>query len=70
MTRCVRWVPVGRGFTHADLPGPNRFRLTNRSSGRNLRPGEYRLVATPRAGGMTGNTLRVKFRIIAAPRHQ
>jgi hypothetical protein len=67
---CVRWVSVGRRFTQADAPGLNRFRLTIRSSGPRLTRGNYRLVATPRTGGLTGNTLSATFRVIALARGQ
>jgi hypothetical protein len=64
LKHCVRWVSVGRRFTHADVRGTNRVRLTTRSSGRSLASGTYRLVATPRAGGLTGNSLHAGFRIV------
>ena len=33
-------------------------------AGRALRPGRYRLVATPRAGGRTGSPAHAQFRVV------
>jgi hypothetical protein len=60
---CTRFTPVG-SFTHADLAGANRFHFTGRVDGRALAPGSYELSATPVAGGLTGLTRSVAFRIL------
>ena len=40
---------------------PGRRRDSVRFSGRGLKPGNYRLQATPKLGGLTGQTLSVTF---------
>ena len=57
--RCVRAVPVKGSFSHAGRAGSNRLRLPAKLGGRRLKPGRYRLVATP-AGG---TARRAAFRI-------
>jgi len=51
--------PRGR-FARRVSAGPNRFRLKRT---RALAPGTYRLEATPVASGLTGRTVRARFRI-------
>jgi hypothetical protein len=55
-------------FTHSDAAGPNRFTFTGRVAGRALRPGRYRLAATPHAGGVEGATKTVAFTVVARSR--
>jgi hypothetical protein len=62
--RCTRYVRVQGGFVHRDVEGMNRFRFSGRVSRRALRPGRYRLNATPTATGRTGPTTSTGFRII------
>jgi hypothetical protein len=63
--RCVRWVRVRGGFTHAGLAGANSFRFSGRVGGRALRPGRHRLVATPvDVAGNRGKLARRGFRIL------
>jgi hypothetical protein len=62
--RCARFVRVPGSFTRASTAGANRFRFTGRLRGRKLRPGRYRLVATPRIGNAAGPVRRTAFRII------
>lgn len=62
--RCRRYVTRRGSFTRAGGSGINSFRFTGRLRGKRLRPARYRLVATPRAGGRTGNATRAAFRII------
>jgi hypothetical protein len=45
--RCLRAVRVPGSFVHAGRAGANGFRFTGRLAGRALKPGDYRLVATP-----------------------
>ena len=46
-------------FAHRDKAGRNSVRF----SGRGLKPGNYRLQATPKLRGLTGQTLSVTFTI-------
>ncbi|HEX8206272.1 MAG TPA: PKD domain-containing protein, partial [Solirubrobacteraceae bacterium] len=62
--RCARFVRVRGSFARASTAGANRFRFTGRLRGRKLRPGRYRLVATPRAGTVAGPARRAAFRIV------
>ena len=43
--------------------GGNDF--TGRLAGHKLKPGSYRLVATPRVGAMTGRAASASFRIVS-----
>ncbi len=61
--RCVRWVAVGRPFTHTGAAGMARFKLT-----RALASGDYRLQATPHARGIAGNTITTPFAVVAPGR--
>ena len=60
---CIRYTRVG-SFSHRDLAGRNSFHFTARVGGRKLKPGRYRLAATPRANGTTGRSVNASFRII------
>ena len=58
---CARYSGVGGGVTRRGVAGTNRLRFTGRVSTRRLRPGRYRLVATPSADGLRGDARRVRF---------
>jgi hypothetical protein len=60
---CTRFRRAGK-FTHNDRAGPNRFHFDGRIRRRTLRPGSYRLDATPRAAGHTGKTVSTMFTIL------
>lgn len=62
--RCVRWVRLKGGFAVDSPQGTSAFRFTGRLRGRSLRPGAYRLVATPTGpSGSRGPARRARFRI-------
>jgi hypothetical protein len=61
--RCTRFVTRG-SFTRNGAAGSNSFRLTGRVKGHKLALGRYRLVATPTAGGRSGRSATVSFRIV------
>lgn len=61
--KCTRFVPLRGSFTHKDSAGNNSFHLTGRLNGKALKPGIYRLDATPTANGETGSTASVRFRV-------
>jgi FG-GAP-like repeat len=62
---CKRYVPLSGSFTHPDNTGANHFRFTGRIGGKTLRPGNYRLNATPRnAAGDLGRTVHSPFSIL------
>ncbi|MFN8110748.1 MAG: Ig domain-containing protein [Thermoleophilia bacterium] len=60
---CSRPLTVG-AFTHADAPGGVTVPFNGRLRGRGLAPGRYRLTLTPRAGGQTGRTVTLPFRVV------
>jgi hypothetical protein len=62
--RCKRYETLGR-FTHADHAGHDSLRFSGVLAGSKLAPGRYRLAATPTANGITGNTIKARFRILA-----
>lgn len=62
--RCTRYVRVRGSFSHVDTVGKNSFRFTGRIRRRALKPGRYRLRATPLVGGKAGRTVAIRFRII------
>jgi hypothetical protein len=62
--RCTRFVAVRGSFTRTRPAGADRFTFTGRLGGHALRPGRYRLVATPAANGHTGKPRRAGFRIV------
>jgi hypothetical protein len=62
---CVRWLTQRGSFSvTASEPGAASFRFTGRLGRRALKPGRYRLVATPVSGGVPGVAHRLKFRIV------
>jgi hypothetical protein len=62
--RCKRTVTLKGGFTVNGAAGSNSFSFTGRLRGRRLKPGRYRLVATPSAGGVKGSPISTAFRIV------
>jgi DNA-binding beta-propeller fold protein YncE len=60
---CSRLVTLRGGFTRPGVAGANSFRFTGRLRGRTLRPGRYRLVATPGPESNPGVARRAGFRI-------
>ena len=60
---CMRYVTVRGGFSQTARAGANSFYFMGRLSGRTLKPGRYRLLATATAEGVVGSTLRRSFRI-------
>jgi len=62
--RCRRLVRVKGGFTQVADSGRNAFYFSGRLRGRQLRPGVYRLVATPSVDGEPGKPDRRRFRIV------
>lgn len=63
--KCTRLVPLPGSFTRSGNGGANSFRFTGRIAGQKLKPGKYRLVATPSSGGKTGRAASVPFRIVS-----
>jgi hypothetical protein len=61
---CTRVVTLKGSFTRIGGAGKNSFHFTGRLNGRKLKPGNYRLVATPTAGGKTGKSTSSGFRIV------
>ena len=62
--RCTRVVTLAGGFDRNGVPGTNSFHFTGRLGGRRLRPGRYRLVATPTSSGRVGKPTSSRFRIV------
>jgi hypothetical protein len=62
--RCTRVVTLSGSFTRTGNAGTNTFRFTGRIGGKRLKPGTYKLVATPKANGQTGRPVSVTFHII------
>lgn len=62
-TACVRVRFIG-SLSHRDRAGENRLYFSGRVRSRQLAPGLYRLSITPSAGGRTGVTLRLRFRVV------
>lgn len=62
--RCTRYVKVRGSFTLAGHAGVNSFRFRGRLAKRKLKPGTYRLVATPSVGASAGRVVRTTFRIV------
>jgi PKD domain len=56
-------------FTHASPAGATKLTLNRRRLGRSLRPGRYRLVATPVADGVRGHGGSAPLRVLAS-RHR
>jgi hypothetical protein len=63
--KCTRIALLAGGFSHAGKSGVNTLRFTGRLAGRRLRPGAYRLLATPSSGGRVGSTVAAGFRILS-----
>ena len=61
--RCVRLARVAGSFTRRGEAGVNRFRFTGRWAGHTLPAGNYRLIATPFAGGEVGHAAQGVFEI-------
>lgn len=59
-TRCTRYVRVSGSFTRNRGVGTDRFTFSGRMGGRALKPGRYRLLATPGAG----RTVRATFEVV------
>lgn len=55
--------PVRGSFAHQDRKGTNSFHFTGRLGSQRLRPGSYRLNATPTVNGKTGATTHITFSI-------
>jgi hypothetical protein len=62
--RCTRTVTLKGSFSRTGVAGKNSFHFTGRLNGRKLKPGRYRLVATPTAGGKKGKSISTSFRIV------
>ena len=63
---CRVWVAVKGRFWHDDAKGTNGFHFTGHIGGAKLKPGEYRLLAEPRAGRKSaGNVVLARFTILA-----
>jgi hypothetical protein len=62
--RCTRYVKVKGSFTQAGKAGKNRFKFSGRLRGRKLKPGRYKLVATPGTGATKGKARSKAFRIV------
>jgi hypothetical protein len=63
--KCLRPVPMRGSFRHTGKAGANSFAFTGRLGGRALRPGRYRLTATPvGADGTAGVSKRAGFRVL------
>jgi hypothetical protein len=61
---CTRVVTLKGSFSRTGAAGKNSFHFTGRLNGRKLKPGRYRLVATPTAGGKRGKPTSSGFRIV------
>ena len=61
--RCVRIILLRGSVSISGRSGANAFRLTGRLAAKTLPTGAYTLSATPTAGGLTGNTASVAFRV-------
>ena len=62
-SKCSRYKLVKNSFTLTGKAGKNSFRFRGRMGGKKLKPGRYRLVATPFIGKAKGKVQRAKFRI-------
>ena len=61
---CIRYTTLRGSFTRVRGAGADAFSLTGRLDGRALRPGSYRLGATPTVDGHAGPTRWMRFRIV------
>jgi PKD repeat protein len=62
--RCTRYVRIRGSFKHVDNAGKNSFRITGRINRNALKPGRYRLTATPKLLGKTGKAVSAPFQIV------
>ena len=62
--KCTRYLALRGSFKHTDKAGRNKLHFTGRLKRQALKPGKYRLAATPRAGGKNGRTRNVGFKIV------
>jgi hypothetical protein len=62
--RCTRTVTLHGSFAERGAAGANSFRFTGRLGRKALKPGSYRLVATPTSGRLKGRSLNARFRIV------
>jgi hypothetical protein len=62
--RCTRTVTLHGSFVERGAAGANSFRFTGRLGHKALKPGRYRLVATPTSGRLKGRSLSASFRIV------
>lgn len=60
---CARFVKVRGSFTLTGKTGANSFRFRGRIGGKRLKPGRYRLVATPSLGPVIGARATKAFRV-------
>jgi endoglucanase len=61
---CARFTPMRGGFIRSRAAGADLFTFTARVAGRALKPGRYRLVATPTANGHADGPTRARFRVV------
>ena len=61
---CTRTITLKGSFSRNGVAGTNSFHFTGRLNGNKLKPGRYRLVATPGAGGTNGKPTSSAFRIV------
>ena len=62
--RCTLFVLVKGTVAHADKAGANTVAFSGKVGGRKLKPGAYRLDATPLAGTKLGLTVSALFRVV------
>jgi Tol biopolymer transport system component len=62
--RCVRLISVGGRLIRASAAGANRFTFNGVIGGRRIRPGSYRVIATPSVNGTAGNAQTSNFQIL------
>jgi hypothetical protein len=61
--RCTRPVVLHGSFIMTGKAGKNAFRFTGWLTGKELPPGAYVLVASPRADGIAGTVVKTAFRV-------
>jgi hypothetical protein len=62
--KCTRLVAARGSFSRSGVPGANGFGFTGRIGAKTLKPGKYRLIATPTAAGQTGAPVSAAFSIV------
>lgn len=62
--KCIRLRTLRGGFTLVGRAGANSFRFSGRLAGKRLKPGKYRLMVIPSAGGRSGRPIVQAFRIV------